>query len=167
MTVNNQGWIAASPRATPPTSLLVMEDGWTQNASHLTCEYLGFKGAYATTAQVAQNDTFGDQINGITNISCPEDAVKHHAMLVRRPKDFRGRVCCGGFLLSRYCDSYLLHQSYTLYRQLRARRALLQLKDVPLRTRRALLLYKVNGNSALLVLNGTSLICNSALLALS
>ena len=43
----------------------------------------------------------------------------------------------------------------------------LQLKDVPLRTRWALLLYKVNGNSALLVLNGTSLICNSALLALS
>ena len=36
-----------------------------------------------------------------------------------------------------------------------------------LRTRRALLLYKVNGNSAFLVLNGTSLICNSALLALS
>ena len=34
-----------------------------------------------------------------------------------------------------------------VYRQLRARRALLQLKDVPLRTRRALLLYKVNGNS--------------------
>ena len=29
------------------------------------------------------------------------------------------------------------------YRQLRARRALLQIKDVPLRTRRALLLYKV------------------------
>ena len=54
-----------------------------------------------------------------------------------------------------------------LYRQLRARRALLQLKDVLLRTRRALLLYKVNGNSALLVLNRTSLICNSALLALS
>ena len=37
----------------------------------------------------------------------------------------------------------------------------------PLRTRRALLLYKVNGNSALLVLNGTSLICNNALLALN
>ena len=52
-------------------------------------------------------------------------------------------------------------------RQLRARRALLQLKDVPLRTRRVLLLYKVNGNSALLVLNGTSLICNNALLTLS
>ena len=40
------------------------------------------------------------------------------------------------------------------------------LKDVPLRTRRALSLYKVNDNSALLVLNGTSLICNNALLAL-
>ena len=52
-------------------------------------------------------------------------------------------------------------------RQLRARRALLQLKDVPLKTRRALLLYKVNGDSALLVLNGTSFICNNALLALS
>ena len=52
------------------------------------------------------------------------------------------------------------------YRQLRARRALLQFKDVPLRTRRALLLYKVYGDSALLVLNGTSLICNNALLAL-
>ena len=36
-----------------------------------------------------------------------------------------------------------------------------------LRARRALLLYKVNGNSALLVLNGTSLICNNALLALN
>ena len=53
-----------------------------------------------------------------------------------------------------------------MYRQLRARRALLQIKDVPLRTRRALSLYKVSGNSALLVLNGTSLICNNALLAL-
>ena len=53
------------------------------------------------------------------------------------------------------------------YRQLRARRALLQVKDVPLRTRRALLLYKVYGDSALLVLNGTSLICNNALLALN
>ena len=39
------------------------------------------------------------------------------------------------------------------YRQLRARRALLQLKDVPLRTRRALLLYKINGNNALLALS--------------
>ena len=53
------------------------------------------------------------------------------------------------------------------YRRLRARRALLQLKDVPLRTRRALSLYKVVGDSALLVLNGTSLSCNNALLALN
>ena len=53
------------------------------------------------------------------------------------------------------------------YRQLRARRALLQIKAVPLRTRRALLLYKVNSSSALLVLNGTSLSCINALLALS
>ena len=51
------------------------------------------------------------------------------------------------------------------YRQLRARRALLEIKDVPLRTRRALLtLYS---NSTLLVLNGTSLSCNNALLALN
>ena len=64
-------------------------------------------------------------------------------------------------------DSCVGHPFPCRRRQLRARRALLQLKDVPLRTRRALLLYKVNGNSALLVLNGTSLICNSALLALS
>ena len=49
--------------------------------------------------------------------------------------------------------------------QLRPRRALLQIKDVPLRTRRALLtLYST---SALLVLNGTSLSCNNALLALN
>ena len=40
-------------------------------------------------------------------------------------------------------------------------------KDVPLRTRRGLLLYKVYGDSALLVLNGTSLNSISALLALS
>ena len=54
-----------------------------------------------------------------------------------------------------------------IHRQLRARRALLQCKDVLLRSRRALLLYKVYGNSALLVLNRTSLKCNNALLALN
>ena len=66
-------------------------------------------------------------------------------------------------MLALYSRVYFLFS----YRHLRARRALLQLKDVQLRTRRAQLLYKVNGNSALLALNGTSLICNSALLALS
>ena len=40
---------------------------------------------------------------------------------------------------------------YILYSQLRARRALILFKDVPLRTRRALLMYKVYGESALLV----------------
>ena len=43
------------------------------------------------------------------------------------------------------------------YSQLRARRALSLYNDVPLRTRRALSLHKVYGNSALLVLNGISL----------
>ena len=51
--------------------------------------------------------------------------------------------------------------------QLRTRRALLQIKDVPLRTRRALLPLTLYSNSALLVLNGTSLSCNNALLALN
>ena len=45
-----------------------------------------------------------------------------------------------------------LNISMTVYRQLRARRALLQFKDVPLRTRRVLSLYNVYGDSALLVL---------------
>ena len=40
-------------------------------------------------------------------------------------------------------------------------------KDVPLRTRRALWLYNIYGDSALLVLNGTSLNGDSALLALN
>ena len=51
--------------------------------------------------------------------------------------------------------------------QLRTRRALLQIKDVPLRTRRALLPLTLYSNSALLVLNGTSLSCNNSLLALN
>ena len=50
---------------------------------------------------------------------------------------------------------------------LRARRALKMFKDVPLRTRRALLLYRVYGDSALVVLNLTSLNSVNALLALS
>ena len=53
------------------------------------------------------------------------------------------------------------------YHQLRARKALSIFKDPPLRTRRALLLYKVEGDSALLVLNETSLNSDSALLALN
>ena len=56
---------------------------------------------------------------------------------------------------------------YGSYRQLRARRALSIFKDVPLRTRRALSLYKAYGNSALLVLNGTSLNSDNTLLALN
>ena len=53
---------------------------------------------------------------------------------------------------------YLNNPHWSIYRQLRARRALLQFKDVLLRTRRVLSLYKVYSNSALLhvVLNGTS-----------
>ena len=55
----------------------------------------------------------------------------------------------------------------SVYRHLRARRALMHIKDVPLRTRRALLPFTLYSNSALLVLNGTSLSCNNALLALN
>ena len=85
---------------------------------------------------------------------------------------------------------YYMHSSYpsAWYRQLRARRALSIFKDVPiaplelvlnrtdnydhvcsvpLRTRRALSLYIAYGDSALLVLNGTSLSSDSALLALN
>ena len=51
--------------------------------------------------------------------------------------------------------------------QLRARRALMQFNNVPLRTRTALLLYKVYGDNALFVLNGTSMNSANALLVLS
>ena len=66
---------------------------------------------------------------------------------------------------------WYIHLNYThkncLNRQLRARRALLQIKDVPLRTRRALSPYTLYSNNALLVLNGTSLNYNNGLLALN
>ena len=52
-------------------------------------------------------------------------------------------------------------------RQLRVRRALMMFKDVPLRTRRALSLYKVYGKNALLIISGTSLNNVKALLALN
>ena len=55
--------------------------------------------------------------------------------------------------------------SYYLYIVRRARRALFQFKDVPLITRRALSLYKVYGDSALLVLYGTAWNCNNVLLS--
>ena len=54
-----------------------------------------------------------------------------------------------------------------VFHQLRARRALSLCQDVLLRTRRALVLYRVYGNSTLLVLNRTSLSSDSALLALN
>ena len=54
-----------------------------------------------------------------------------------------------------------------LYRQSRARRVLSIFKDVLLRTRSGLSLYKVYGDSALLVLNRTSMSSDSALLALN
>ena len=64
----------------------------------------------------------------------------------------------------------LLHQfrvkrALSLYNDvlLRTRRVLSLCKSVLLKTRRALLLYRVYGNSALLVLNGTSLNINALL----
>ena len=63
-------------------------------------------------------------------------------------------------------SSYLF-LSKTQFCELRARRALSQFNDVPLRTRRGLLLYNVYGDSALLVLNGMSLNSVNALLVLS
>ena len=54
-----------------------------------------------------------------------------------------------------------------IYHPLRVRRALSILKEVPLRTRRVLSLYKVCGDSALLVLNGTSSNSDNTLLALN
>ena len=53
------------------------------------------------------------------------------------------------------------------YRQVRVRRVLSLFKDVSLRTRRALSLYKVYGDSALLVFNGTWLNNDGALLTLN
>ena len=64
---------------------------------------------------------------------------------------------------------YFLYTNYLavhVYPQLRARRALLLFKDVLLRTRRVLLLYKVYGNSILLVLNKTAFNSVDAFLAL-
>ena len=54
-----------------------------------------------------------------------------------------------------------------IYCQLRARKALMLVKDVLLRTRRVLSLYKVYGDIAPLVLNGTLLNTFNVLLALS
>ena len=54
-----------------------------------------------------------------------------------------------------------------VHRQLRARRALIQFKDVLLGTRRGLSLYKVDGDSALLVLNRTPFVSVNALLVLN
>ena len=65
-------------------------------------------------------------------------------------------------VLSRSCCNFFLSHC-----QLRARRVLSIFKDIPLRTRRALSLYKVCGESALLVLTGTSLNSDNALLALN
>ena len=81
---------------------------------------------------------------------------------------------CHFCLWLNWCSKHTLNTNDTVfwfyleilssYRQLRARRVQLRCKDVPLRTRRALVLYKVYGN---MVLNGTSLNCNKALLALT
>ena len=58
----------------------------------------------------------------------------------------------------------LMHFNYV---PLRTRRALMIFNDVPLTTRRVLSLYKVYGDSALLVLNGASLNIINTLLALN
>ena len=74
-------------------------------------------------------------------------------------------MCQWDCMLNALCVSVCGCLSVCVYRQLRDRRMLLQITHIPLRTRRALVLFTLYSNySAILVLNGTSLIC---LLALS
>ena len=94
----------------------------------------------------------------------PFSGCKFHPFLQRRGLTSSGPRNSMGVLCVSFNALLLIH---TLYRQLRARRALLQIKDVPLRTRRVLLPMILYSSNALLVLNGTSLSCNNALLALN
>ena len=68
-----------------------------------------------------------------------------------------------------YCNSFFIIPLFTTYRQLRARRALITFQRCSghLRTRRALSQYNVYSDSALLVLNRTSLKSDSAIPALN
>ena len=88
-----------------------------------------------------------------------------------RCQDFKhmplAELCMRSHRSSRHQMIYTAAILELTYRQLRARRALLQIKDVPLRTRRGLLPLTLYSNSAFLVLNRTSLSCNNALLALN
>ena len=90
--------------------------------------------------------------------------------LQRCRQDFcfgKGGMINNLLVLQRECAA-CMRNSGREYRQLRARRALSQFRDVPLRTRRALSpLCTLYSDSALLGLNGTSVNINSALLALS
>ena len=80
---------------------------------------------------------------------------------------YKNVTCMSGLACIKMSNHCYILLYFVSYRQLRARRALLNFKDVPLRTRRALSLYKVFGDSALLVLNGTSLNSDSTLLILN
>ena len=70
------------------------------------------------------------------------------------------------FLWTCFLNAQITHNQ-SVYRQLKARRALSLFKDVLLRTRRALLPRTLYSDSTLLVLNRTSLNIDSALLALN
>ena len=91
---------------------------------------------------------------------------------IRRKKIFVLKIIFPGEWISLLLEHITVYCTKTLmihacvYHHLRDRRALSQFNDILLRTRRALMLYKVCGNSAHLVLKGTSLNGDNALLAL-
>ena len=87
--------------------------------------------------------------------SCPKEIMSNY----QKPQHFEGETPLGRKI---WRDIYK-----TSYRQVSARRALSLLNDALLRARRVLSLYKVYGDSALLLPNQTSLNNITALVVLS
>ena len=70
-----EGWIALSVQSSPTTYSLVDREGWSQNASHLVCQYLGFRGAYATVGDVVEDASVLETVSGAARTICSTTAA--------------------------------------------------------------------------------------------
>ena len=111
---NRTGSVAFKSNSTGTKSVFVRPGGWSQNASDLVCQHLGFKGAYATVSVQPPSESPGTP-QYAANVTCPKSATNitecfYEEDLGRIETEDTIRVfCCTGYqsLLS-FLLSFLL-----------------------------------------------------------
>ncbi|XP_071509391.1 lactadherin-like [Diadema antillarum] len=91
--------MALAPRYSPDKFRFIHQNGWTANASRLVCQYLGFRGSYATVNGNLYGESSQDAYAKVGAVSCPTNATNITDCWIGEETNYDvdatiGIVCC-------------------------------------------------------------------------